>query len=151
MAAENNSSERLNRIESILERVALKQEAGERETQAIRSLVESNSRAIEATRELTESNSRAIEATRELTESNSRAIETTQKLTESNSRAIEAMIDQRVTDRLRIQRLEELSASVAKVQEGLSRMLASLDDDRPTILRKLNSIENKIDRIIEDK
>ncbi len=109
MAAENNSSNRLDRIESILERVALKQEAGERETQAIRSLVE------------------------------------------SNSRAIEAMIDQRVTDRLRIQRLEELSASVAKVQEGLSRMLASLDDDRPTILRKLNSIENKIDRIIEDR
>ncbi len=123
MAAENNSSNRLDRIESILERITLKQEAGERETQAIRSLVESNSRAIEATRELTE----------------------------SNSRAIEAMIDQRVTDRLRIQRLEELSASVAKVQEGLSRMLASLDDDRPTILRKLNSIENKIDRIIEDQ
>ncbi len=50
-----------------------------------------------------------------------------------------------------IQSQQELNRSLIKVQQGLSRMLASLDDDRPTILRKLNSIENKIDRIIEDK
>ncbi len=69
------------------------------------------------------------------------------------------MIDQRVTDRLRIERIEDLTESVAKVQEGISRMLASLDDaprsgslrDHPTILRKLNTIENKIDRLIEEK
>jgi len=118
-----NSSDRLDRIETILERITLKQEAAERETKAIRSLVESNSLAIEETR----------------------------KLTESNSRAILAMIDQRTTDRLRIERLEQLTESVAKVQEGMSRMLASIDEDRPTILRKLNTIENKIDRLIEDK
>ena len=118
-----NSSDRLDRIETILERITLKQEAAERETKAIRSLVESNSLAIEETR----------------------------KLTESNSRAILAMIDQRTTDRLRIERLEQLTESVAKVQQGMSRMLASIDDDRPTILRKLNTIENKIDQLIEDK
>lgn len=118
-----NSSDRLDRIETILERITLKQEAAERETKAIRSLVESNSLAIEETR----------------------------KLTESNSRAILAMIDQRTTDRLRIERLEQLTESVAKVQQGMSRLLASIDEDRPTILRKLNTIENKIDRLIEDK
>lgn len=42
-----NSSDRLDRIETILERITLKQEAAERETKAIRSLVESNSLAIE--------------------------------------------------------------------------------------------------------
>jgi DNA topoisomerase VI subunit B len=80
-------------------------------------------------------------------------------IVESNSRAIQAMIDQRVEDRLehqqrteqheqRMQRLEEILNRVANIQEGLGRMLVSLDDDRPTILRKLNSIENKVDRLL---
>lgn len=30
-----------------------------------------------------------------------------------------------------------------------NRMLPSLDDDRPTILRRLMNIENKVDRILE--
>jgi tetrahydromethanopterin S-methyltransferase subunit G len=73
-------------------------------------------------------------------------------IVESNSRAIQAMMDQRVQERLeheqRMQRLEEILNRVANVQEGLGRMLVSLDDDRPTILRKLNSIENKVDRLL---
>ena len=32
---------------------------------------------------------------------------------------------------------------------GIANLLASLDSDRPTILRKLNSIENKLDRFLE--
>lgn len=88
------------------------------------------------------------------------AIEETNKIVQSNSRAIQAMIDQRVEDRLeheqRIEKqeqnlaeLREIVRRVANVQEGLGRMLASLDDDRPTILRKLNVIENKVDQILE--
>jgi chromosome segregation ATPase len=86
---------------------------------------------------------------------------------ESNARAIQAMIDGRVQERLeheqrmeqygfiiqqhetRMQRLEEILNRVVNVQEGLTRMLVSLDDDRPTILRRLNSIENKVDQILE--
>jgi hypothetical protein len=36
------------------------------------------------------------------------------------------------------------------LQEGVINLLASLDEDRPTILRKLNGIENKVDRLLED-
>ncbi len=114
--SETNGSDRLERIENILERITLKQEAAESETKAIRSI------------------------------------------TESNSRAIQAMLEARATDRLeheqRMRRMEEtiqaqqaINQKLSIVQEGLARMLASIDSDRPTILRKLNPIENRLDRL----
>jgi hypothetical protein len=61
----------------------------------------------------------------------------TQEIVDSNSRAIQAMLDQAATDRLnheaRMEKLENLS-------EGLIDIVSSLDEDRPTILRKLNTI-----------
>ncbi len=36
-----------------------------------------------------------------------------------------------------------------RVEEGLINMMVSLDEDRPTVLRRLASIENKVDRILE--
>jgi len=36
-----------------------------------------------------------------------------------------------------------------RISEALVNMLVSMDEDRPTILRKLNTIENKTDMIIE--
>ena len=77
------------------------------------------------------------------------------QLVESNSRAIQAMIEQRVTDRLeheeRIARLEELALRLTRIEEAQNRMLASIDEDRPTVLRKLTTIENKIDQILENQ
>ena len=81
-------------------------------------------------------------------------------LVESNSRAIQAMMEQRATDRLSheermakiealLERHDESIARLIRVEEGLSRMLASIDDDRPTILRRLMAIENKVDQILE--
>ncbi|AFZ38398.1 hypothetical protein Sta7437_4978 (plasmid) [Stanieria cyanosphaera PCC 7437] len=74
---------------------------------------------------------------------------------ESNSRAIQAMIEQRVTDRLeheeRIRFLEETQRQVTQIQRGLANLVSSLDEDRPTVLRKLTTIENKIDRILENQ
>lgn len=82
------------------------------------------------------------------------------QIAESNGRAIQAMLDQAVTDRLRdeeqrqrheehrqqhaerLQRLENLS-------EGLINLTVSLDEDRPTILRLLNSNNNKLDAILD--
>jgi hypothetical protein len=49
----------------------------------------------------------------------------------------------------RIQTLEDLVARLTRLEEGQNRMLASLDDDRPTILKRLMNIENKVDRILE--
>ncbi|NJM27952.1 MAG: hypothetical protein HC856_06470 [Pseudanabaena sp. RU_4_16] len=39
----------------------------------------------------------------------------------------------------------------ADTEEGVVRLLANLDSDRPTILRKLNAIENKVDRLLEQQ
>jgi hypothetical protein len=49
----------------------------------------------------------------------------------------------------RIQTLEDLVARLTRLEEGQNRMLASMDDDRPTILRRLMTIENKVDQILE--
>ena len=61
------------------------------------------------------------------------------------------MLEARATERLqheeRIYRLEMLTERVARVQEGVTRMLSEIDEDRPTMLRKLNTIENNVDRI----
>lgn len=45
----------------------------------------------------------------------------------------------------RIQTLEDLVARLTRLEEGQNRMLASMDDYRPTILRRLMTIENKVD------
>lgn len=91
------------------------------------------------------------------------------QLAESNARAIQAMIEQRATDRLeheeRIARLEALSRQhqeqmrfleetqrqVNQTQMGIANLLGKIDEDRPTVLRKLTTIENKIDQIIESR
>ncbi len=107
--SETEGSERLDRIESILERITLRQEAGELETKAIRSI------------------------------------------TESNSRAIQAMLEARATEKLehsqRMERLENIVERIARVQEGMGKMLVSLDEERPTVLRKLNTIVNRLDNL----
>lgn len=41
--------------------------------------------------------------------------------------------------------LNEATIRLADTQEGVVRLLSSLDKDRPTILRKLNTIEDKVD------
>jgi DNA-binding transcriptional MerR regulator len=82
------------------------------------------------------------------------------RLVESNARAIQAMLDARVDERLRdeekmerlqenMERLQGVAERLANLQEGMARMLVSLDEDRPTVLRKLNAIESKLDRILE--
>lgn len=74
---------------------------------------------------------------------------------ESNSRAIQAMLEQRVTDRLeheeRMRFLEDNQRQIIQTQRGITNLVASLDEDRPTVLRKLTSIENKIDQILESQ
>jgi vacuolar-type H+-ATPase subunit E/Vma4 len=84
--------------------------------------------------------------TQAIVDSNSRIVESNSRIIESNSRAIQAMLDQAATDRLnheaRMAKLESLS-------EGLINMLSSIDEDRPTILRKLNTIEQKTNSILD--
>jgi chromosome segregation ATPase len=47
------------------------------------------------------------------------------------------------------QALNEAMIRLADTQEGVVRLLSSLDEDRPTILRKLNTIEGKVDSLLQ--
>lgn len=87
------------------------------------------------------------------------------QLVESNARTAQAMLDsmaearmEREEFRASMQRMETVIARLdntverlTTLQEGVINLLASLDDDRPTVLRKLNSIENKVDRLLESQ
>ena len=46
-------------------------------------------------------------------------------------------------------RLEDLMASLVSIEQGQNRMLGNIDEDRPTMLRRLMAIENKVDTLIE--
>ncbi|MDJ0591638.1 MAG: hypothetical protein QNJ72_16850 [Pleurocapsa sp. MO_226.B13] len=95
------------------------------------------------------------EELKQLVQSNALAIKAIGQRIDSNSRAIQAMIEQRATDRLeheqRIARLEDLASRLTRIEEAQNRMLASIDEDRPTVLRKLTTIENKIDQILDNQ
>jgi acetyl-CoA carboxylase carboxyltransferase component len=75
-----------------------------------------------------------------------------QQLVASNARTIQAMLEQQETNRLRheeqMNEFRQGMLRLAKVEEGLINMMVSIDEDRPTVLRKLTSIENKVDRIL---
>ena len=49
----------------------------------------------------------------------------------------------------RINRLEDVVVRLTRIEEAQNQMLANMDDDRPTVLRRLMSIENKVDTLIE--
>jgi hypothetical protein len=74
-------------------------------------------------------------------------------LANSNSRAIQAMLDQAATDRLeneeRARRHEEEMRELRAISRGLVNLAVSIDEDRPTILRLLNSNNNKLDEILD--
>jgi hypothetical protein len=74
-------------------------------------------------------------------------------LANSNSRAIQAMLDQAATDRLdeqeRVRRHEEEMRELKATNRGLVNLAVSIDEDRPTILRLLNSNNNKLDAILD--
>ncbi len=89
-------------------------------------------------------------------------LEDLKKLVESNARSIQAILEAQATDRLkreeekelvetRFEELRQATLRIANLTEGLANWTRSLDDDRPTILRKLNTIETKLDQVLEGK
>ncbi len=78
-----------------------------------------------------------------------------QQLVASNARTIQAMLEQQETSRLRheeqIDEIRQAMLRLERVEEGLINMVVAIDEDRPTVLRRLVSIENKVDRILEKK
>jgi chromosome segregation ATPase len=80
------------------------------------------------------------------------------QLIASNARAIQAAADERAEIRQAILDLRETilvlreaNVRLAEIQGGMINLVGSLDEDRPTVLRKLNTIENKIDQLLEKR
>jgi hypothetical protein len=75
------------------------------------------------------------------------------QIAESNGRAIQAMLDHAAADRLeeqeRIRRHEEEMRELKATNRGLVNLAISIGEDRPTILRLLNSNNNKLDAILD--
>jgi hypothetical protein len=75
------------------------------------------------------------------------------QIAESNGRAIQAMLDNAATDRLeekeRAKQHEERMQRLENLSEGLINLTVSIDEDRPTILRLLNSNNNKLDLLLD--
>lgn len=108
---------------------------------------------------MTNSNNRLDRIERILESTVQRQLET-ENIVQSNSRLLQAMLEQRATERLEheermirleetVIRLDDTVARLARIEEAQNRMLANMDEDRPTMLRRLMSIENKVDRLIE--
>lgn len=80
--------------------------------------------------------------------------ETSQKII-SNAKAIEALGDRtrELQEEAAVERqeLREAVLRITDLVEGIANVTLSLDSDRPTILAKLNSIENKVNRLLEEK
>ena len=87
-------------------------------------------------------------------------LEETRAIANSNSRSIQAILEQQATDRLRheermekhdreIAELKAISSRLTEVQTGMARMLGKIDENNPTVLRRLMNIEDKVDRILE--
>ncbi len=77
----------------------------------------------------------------------------TAQLTRSNAVAIQALTDDLVTFRLTVEQDRENARAereeLRQATIGIANLLAFLDEDRPTILRKLNTIENKVDQLLK--
>ena len=96
-----------------------------------------------------------------------RLLESVAQKTDSNARTIQGILDARASERLKreeekaeheermrrledtVIRLDDTVARLTRIEEAQNRMLANMDEERPTVLRRLMSIENKVDTLIE--
>jgi chromosome segregation ATPase len=65
------------------------------------------------------------------------------------SRDLAQLVSTQQAGEVQRQELREAMIRLADTQEGVVRLLSSLDEDRPTILRKLNTIEDKVDTLLQ--
>jgi chromosome segregation ATPase len=95
----------------------------------------------------------AIAANNEAITASNERLTRTEQLLDSAARSIQALGDDiaelRLTVREGFEQSSEERAQLRQATLGIANLLSSLDEDRPTILRKLNAIENKVDRILE--
>jgi predicted nucleic acid-binding Zn-ribbon protein len=101
------------------------------------------------------SNAEVIAANNEVIAASNERLTRTEQLLDSAARSIQALGDDIAELRLAVREgFEQSSEERAQLRQatlGIANLLASLDSDRPTILRKLNAIENKVDRLLEQQ
>jgi hypothetical protein len=120
--------DRLDRIESLLDRMAIESERSKRESDDRMARIEDRlERFIGA----------ADERMEDLT-----------AVTQAIGRDVSQLV---TTQQQSSQALNEAMIRLADTQEGVVRLLGSLDEDRPTILRKLNTIEGKVDSLLQQQ
>ncbi|WGV28664.1 hypothetical protein [Halotia branconii] len=80
------------------------------------------------------------------------------QLMESNAKTAQAILDEIADARQERQELREgmiqLQNAVTRltnVQEIITNLLVSLDGDRPTILKKLSALEDKVDELLQQQ
>lgn len=80
-------------------------------------------------------------------------LESVAQRTDSNARTIQGILDARATERLEHEEkmavMTDAIQRLIRIEEAQNRMLAGIDENQPTILRKLTTIENKVDTLIE--
>ena len=77
---------------------------------------------------------------------------------ESTARSVQALGD-RIADLTHdIEELKDIQreaaderAELRRATIGIANLLSSLDEERPTILRKLTNIENKVDQLLQER
>lgn len=124
-SSNGNNSDRLDRIENILDSFATGLDR-------LGTRLDRLATGLEETKAITNSNSRAVQAMME------------QQATDRLKRE-----EEKIEHEQRMARLEDLMASLASIEQGQNRMLANIDEAQPTMLRRLMAIENKVDTLIE--
>ncbi len=115
----------------------------------LKQLIAGNAQATQAlSRDVTRLVETQQEATRERREAASEREELRGQL-QALSRDVSQLVATQQEAAAERQQLREAIVRLTQVQEGIANLLATLDEDRPTILRKLTSIEKKVDRLLE--
>ncbi|MGF1604616.1 MAG: hypothetical protein ACFCU8_21935 [Thermosynechococcaceae cyanobacterium] len=120
-------------------------------TSAVSQLIETTQVTNQVAQATSRDVAQLVTIQRESSQSLNTAIIRLEATQEKSSQATSRDIAQLVATQQESSRvLNEAMTRLAATQEGIARLLVSLDDDRPTILRKLNTIENKVDLLLED-
>jgi seryl-tRNA synthetase len=99
---------------------------------------------------LIEGNARAIQAFGNEIAEFKRVVATDHEQSQAERQALSRDVAQLVsTQEQNSRELNQAMIRLADTQEGIARLLSSPDEDRPTILRKLNTIEGKVDSLLE--
>lgn len=124
-----NQSDRLDRIEQLLEQSA----------------IESARRSAESDARMT----RLEQQQEQFWVESRERLRQTEQIANSNARSIQALADAQAEDRLERQELRDATARLADLAEGMGNWITRLDENQPTILARLRSIEGKVDRLLE--